>query len=101
MLGCACVAGGALLAVLMPGHAGASPPPASPDEPCINGVWPLNPYVVNCNLPPRGKRVLGSAPDAGALIACDGPWRAECLSLYVNGGYGMYPGAILAPGYRP
>lgn len=61
---------------------------------CINGVYPLNPYVVNCNLPRRPNRVIGSAPDAGALIACrDNPW---CLSYYVN-----YPGALLVPGYRP
>ena len=51
--------------------------------PCVNGVIPLNPYVQNCNLPPRGSRVRGAAPDAGALIACrDNPW---CLSYYVNG----------------
>lgn len=72
---------------------------ASPDQPCINGVWPLNPYVVNCNLPPRGNRVLGAAPDAGAIIACR--HNPQCLSLYVNGGYGWYPGATLVPGYRP
>lgn len=68
-------------------------------EPCVNGVWPLNPYVVNCNLQPRQSRVLGSAPDAGALIACN--HNAQCLSLYVNGGYGWYPGAVLVPGYHP
>ena len=52
-------------------------------EPCVNGVIPWNPYVVNCNLPPRGPRVRGAAPDAGAIIACrDHP---GCLSWYVNG----------------
>ena len=72
-------------------------PVAAPD--CINGVWPLNPYVVNCNLPPRGNRVLGAAPDAGAIIACR--HNPQCLSLYVNGGMGWYPGATLVPGYHP
>jgi hypothetical protein len=52
-------------------------------QPCVNGVVPLNPYIVNCNLPPRGNRVRGAAPDAGAIIACrHNPW---CLSDYVNG----------------
>jgi hypothetical protein len=52
-------------------------------RPCVNGVIPWNPYVVNCNLPPRGPRVRGAAPDAGAIIACrDHP---GCLSWYVNG----------------
>jgi len=53
-------------------------------NPCINGVAPWNPYVVNCNLPPRtGPKVRGAAPDAGAIIACRG--RPLCLSQYVNG----------------
>ena len=52
-------------------------------QPCVNGVIPWNPFVVNCNLPPRGPRVRGAAPDAGAIIACrDHP---GCLSWYVNG----------------
>ncbi len=52
-------------------------------QPCVNGVIPWNPYVVNCNLPPRAPRVRGAAPDAGAIIACrDHP---GCLSWYVNG----------------
>ena len=52
-------------------------------RPCVNGVIPWNPYVVNCNLPPRAPRVRGAAPDAGAIIACrDHP---GCLSWYVNG----------------
>ncbi len=52
-------------------------------QPCVNGVIPWNPYVVNCNLPPRGPWVRGAAPDAGAIIACrDHP---GCLSWYVNG----------------
>jgi hypothetical protein len=51
--------------------------------PCVNGVIPWNPYVVNCNLPPRGPRVRGAAPDAGAIIACRD--RPGCLSWYVNG----------------
>ena len=53
-------------------------------QPCVDGVIPWNPYVVNCNLPPRrGPRIRGAAPDAGAIIACrDHP---GCLSWYVNG----------------
>jgi hypothetical protein len=52
-------------------------------RPCVDGVIPWNPYVVNCNLPPRAPRVRGAAPDAGAIIACrDHP---GCLSWYVNG----------------
>lgn len=51
---------------------------------CVNGVIPWNPYVVNCNLPPRTTpRVRGAAPDAGAIIACRD--RPVCLSWYVNG----------------
>jgi hypothetical protein len=48
--------------------------------------------------------VLGSAPDQTALLNCgigSEALRAQCLSLYVNGGYGWYPGATLVPGYRP
>ena len=52
-------------------------------QPCVDGVIPWNPFVVNCNLPPRAPRVRGAAPDAGAIIACrDHP---GCLSWYVNG----------------
>ena len=52
-------------------------------QPCVNGVIPWNPFVVNCNLPPRAPRIRGAAPDAGAIIACrDHP---GCLSWYVNG----------------
>ncbi|WGI32545.1 hypothetical protein QDT91_25815 [Mycolicibacterium aubagnense] len=53
-------------------------------DPCVNGVVPWNPYVVNCNLPARNiPKVRGAAPDAGAIIACHG--RPVCLSWYVNG----------------
>ncbi|MDH6198581.1 hypothetical protein M2272_005240 [Mycobacterium frederiksbergense] len=52
-------------------------------QPCVNGVVPWNPYVVNCNLQPRPPRVRGSAPDAGAIIACRG--KPGCLGWYVNG----------------
>nr|WP_167838010.1 hypothetical protein [Mycolicibacterium sp. NCC-Tsukiji] len=53
-------------------------------DPCVNGIVPWNPYVVNCNLPDRNTpRVRGAAPDAGAIIACRG--RPACLSWYVNG----------------
>lgn len=81
----------------------ADPPTATTlAAPCYNGVFPLNPNVGNCSLQPRPPRVLGSAPDASALINCGhGAFRAQCLSLYVNGGYGWYPGAVLAPGYHP
>ncbi len=61
---------------------------------CVDGVVPLNPYVVNCNLPPRGNQIVGAAPDAGAIIACR--HSPTCLSYYVN-----YPGTLVVPGYRP
>ncbi len=71
------------------------PPPATvAADSCINGVFPLNPYVVNCNLPPRRGQVIGAAPDAGAIIACRN--SPACLSYYVN-----YPGTLIVPGYRP
>ena len=86
-------------------------PPASagldqvPLAPCYNGVFPLNPYVDNCGMKPRPPRVIGSAPDATALLNCSigsQAFRAQCLSLYVNGGMGWGgPGAVLAPGYHP
>lgn len=57
--------------------------PSASAEPCVNGVIPWNPYVVNCNLPPRQPRVRGAAPDAGAIIACRN--HPGCLSWYVNG----------------
>ena len=62
--------------------------------PCVNGVVPLNPYVVNCNLPPRGPWVPGQAPDAGAIIACRGV--PACLSYYVN-----YPGQTIWGPFTP
>ncbi|MCX2929561.1 hypothetical protein ORI20_04700 [Mycobacterium sp. CVI_P3] len=68
--------------------------PAAAESDCINGVYPLNPYVVNCNLPPRKTQVIGAAPDAGAIIACR--HNPTCLSYYVN-----YPGILIVPGYRP
>lgn len=78
--------------------------PAASADPCYNGVFPLNPYVNNCAITPRPPRVLGSAPDQTAILNCSigsAAWRAQCISLYVNGGYGWYPGAVLAPGYHP
>lgn len=57
----------------------------SVSAPCVNGVVPLNPNVVNCNLPQRSRRIPGQAPDAGALVACKG--SPQCLSYFVN-----YPG---------
>ncbi|MBJ7337351.1 hypothetical protein [Mycolicibacterium sp.] len=61
---------------------------------CVDGVVPLNPYIVNCNLPARADHVVGAAPDAGAIIACR--HNLTCLSYYVN-----YPGTLVVPGYRP
>lgn len=58
--------------------------PTIQSRPCVNGVVPWNPYVVNCNLPPRTTpKVRGAAPDAGAIIACRN--HPGCLSWYVNG----------------
>ncbi len=84
------MAGAAALIALA--SVGVAPAAAAPD--CINGVYPLNPYVVNCNLPARGNRAIGAAPDAGAIIACR--HNPICLSYYVN-----YPGTLIVPGYRP
>ncbi len=67
---------------------------ASGSQTCVNGVVPLNPYVTNCNLPPRGEQVIGAAPDAGAIINCR--HVPACVAWYVN-----YPGTVLVPGYRP
>lgn len=67
---------------------------ATGPQPCVNGVVPLNPYIINCNLPKRGNQVIGAAPDAGAIIACR--HQPACLSWYVN-----YPGTLLGPGYQP
>ncbi len=61
----------------------APPPTETQAQPCVNGVVPWNPYVVNCNLPPRPPRVRGAAPDAGAIIACRD--RPGCLAWYING----------------
>ena len=98
------LSGAALVAAVLAGAPGASASPGQPSAPCYNGVFPLNPYVNNCAIPSRPPRVLGSAPDQTALLACSvgsGAFRAQCLSLYVNGGYGWYPGATLIPGYQP
>ena len=80
------LAAAALTAALPSATATAAPPD------CVNGIIPLNPYVVNCNLPPRGNQVIGAAPDAGAVIACR--HNPQCISYYVN-----YPGTLLVPGY--
>jgi len=88
---------GIAIAVLGLGFTAFSPPAtqiASGPQPCVNGIVPLNPYVVNCNLPSRGNHVIGAAPDAGAIIGCR--HNLACLALYVN-----YPGQLLVPGYRP
>jgi hypothetical protein len=63
-------------------YTAAEPSVSHEARPCVNGVIPGNPYIVNCNLPPRTPKVRGSAPDAGAIIACRN-WPG-CLSWYVN-----------------
>jgi len=103
-LAVAVLGGAALVTTSLAAAPVASAGPDQPSAPCYNGVFPLNPYADNCALPSRPSRVLGSAPDQTALLACNigsGAFRAQCLSLYVNGGYGWYPGATLAPGYHP
>jgi hypothetical protein len=98
------LSGAALATTILAAAPVASAVPDQPSAPCYNGVFPLNPYVDNCAIPSRPSRVLGSAPDQTALLACNigsGAFRAQCLSLYVNGGYGWYPGATLVPGYQP
>lgn len=78
------VGAAAVAAVVTPTAVWASPKVAEIQaEPCVNGVIPWNPYVVNCNLQPRPPRVRGSAPDAGAIIACRD--RPGCLAWYING----------------
>ena len=88
---------GIAIGVLGLGFSTFSPPAtqiASGQQPCVNGIVPLNPYVINCNLPSRGNQVVGAAPDAGAIIGCR--HNLACLALYVN-----YPGTLLVPGYQP
>jgi hypothetical protein len=63
-------------------NAAAQPAVRQQAQPCINGVIPGNPYIVNCNLPRRTPQVAGAAPDAGAIIACRN--IPGCLSWYVN-----------------
>jgi len=103
-LAVAALGGTALVVTVLAVAPVASAAPSQPSAPCYNGVFPLNPEVNNCALPSRPPRVLGSAPDQTALLACSvgsGAFRAQCLSLFVNGGYGAYPGATLVPGYHP
>ena len=88
---------GIATAVLGLGSSIFSPPAtqiASGQQSCVNGIVPLNPYVINCNLPSRGNQIVGAAPDAGAIIGCR--HNLACLALYVN-----YPGSLLVPGYQP
>jgi hypothetical protein len=78
--------------------ASADPGPA-PSAPCYNGITPFNPYAANCAFPSRPSRVLGSAPDQTAILACSvgsRTLRALCLSQFVNGG--PYPGIALGIG---
>ncbi|MGJ6126815.1 hypothetical protein QN239_29970 [Mycolicibacterium sp. Y3] len=83
---CAAVAGLALFVptLTIEGHGltGGDERPATVAQPCVNGVVPLNPYVINCNLGTRPPKIRGSAPDAGAIIACR--HDPVCLSYYVN-----------------
>ncbi len=83
----------ALVPAVINGSASPSATTASGSS-CVNGVVPLNPYVVNCNLPARGTHITGAAPDAGAIIACR--HNLTCLSDHVN-----HPGTVVVPGYRP
>jgi hypothetical protein len=89
-----CAAVGAALVATAAASVSMSRDPAgaiqNADAPCVNGVVPGNPYVVNCNLPPRPQRIPGQAPDAGAIIACHG--IPGCLNYFVN-----YPGQIFGP----
>jgi len=103
-LAVAVVGGAALATTILAVAPVASAVPDQPSAPCYNGVFPLNPYVDNCAIPSRPPRINGSAPDQTALLNCgigSKALQAQCLSLYVNGGYGLYPGATLVPGYRP
>ena len=85
----------------------AASPGETPAAPCVDGITPLDPYANICSIPYRPPRVLGSAPDQTALLNCSvggQVLRAQCLSQFVNGGYGGfggYPGAVLGPGFRP
>ena len=93
---------GAALAPTFPAAApmASAGPGQPPLAPCYNGVTPLNPYVDNCGIP-RPPRVNGSAPDQTALLNCSvgsALLRAQCLSAYVNGGAGGYPGFGLGIG---
>jgi hypothetical protein len=88
------VLGGIAATALTVALAPVAAPPATAAPDCVNGVVPLNPYVVNCSLPPRQSHVIGAAPDAGAIIACR--HVPICISYYVN-----YPGSLVVPGYRP
>ena len=86
----------ALLATAPAAWAG---PAVAPEAPCYNGIAPFNPYVDNCAIPNRPRRVLGSAPDQTALLNCSvggAAWRAVCLSQFVNGG--SYPGIAVGIG---
>ena len=83
---------------VIPAPAASAGPGQAPQAPCYDGIVPLNPYANNCALPSRPPHVLGSAPDQTALLNCSvgSPLlRAQCLSAYVNGGYGGYPGFIV------
>jgi hypothetical protein len=83
--------------------AGPGEAPSPPSAPCYDGITPLDPYANICSFPYRPPRVRGSAPDQTALLNCSvggEVLRALCLSEFVNGGVGGFPGVFLAPGFR-
>ena len=79
----------------------------APSAPCYNGITPLDPYADICSIPYRPPRVMGSAPDQTAILNCSVGsqiLRAQCLSEFVNGGFGGfggYPGVVVGPAFRP
>ncbi len=93
----------AVLSLLAAAPVASAGPDQVPLAPCYDGIVPLNPYANNCAIPSRPPHVLGGAPDQTALLNCSvggAVLRAQCLSAYVNGGYGGYPGFALGPGFR-
>ena len=97
----AIAAAGAALTFLAATPMASARPDQVPLAPCYDGIVPLNPYANNCALPARPPHVLGSAPDQTALLNCSvgsALLRAQCLSAYVNGGAGGYPGFGLGIG---
>jgi hypothetical protein len=97
-------AAGLLAGTLVAAPVASARPGEAPSAPCYNGITPLDPYADICSIPHRPPRVLGSAPDQTALLNCSvgsEVLRAQCLSQFVNGGFGGFPGAVLGRGLRP